>query len=168
MLNDDPHVSSSVHHSSSVLEDGSGSTGGILGPHDSHSNVSSTTTDHQAAASQFLGHLDGVSGTQSSSSHEDIFFTGNSSRSLNSGTNPIQSQNASSGSVGVNNLFGNNNGASSKGGPPSQQSFGPPSVSASSMSNPSPQQPHTPHHHHQYTANQHHHRRNHHHRTPHT
>ena len=142
MLGDDPHVSSSLHPHSSVLGDDGGSTSGLLGPIDSQSNVSSTTTDH---ASQFLGHLDGVSGTQSSSSHDDIFFTGNSSRSLNSNaTNTIQGSNPG-GSVGINNLFGNNNGSSSKGGPPSQQSFGPSSVSASSMSNPSPQQPHTPH-----------------------
>ena len=149
MLNDDPQVSSSIHPNASVLgDDGGSSTVGSLlgGPNDTHSNVSSTTTDHQA--SQFLGHLDGVSGTPSSSTnpHDDIFFTGNSSRPpLNTGSNTLQGQNTS-GSMGINNLFSNNNGASSKGGPPSQQGFGPPSVSAASyVSNPSPQQPHTPH-----------------------
>ena len=143
MLSDDP-VSSSVHPSSSVLGEGGGSEAALLGPNDSHSNVSSTTTDRQASASHFLEHLDGA---QSSSSHDDIFFTDNNSRSMNPGTNTLQGgQNNSCSSVGINNLFGNNNGASSKGGPPSQQSFGPSSVSASSMSNPSPQPltPHTP------------------------
>ena len=144
MLSDDP-VSSSVHPNSSLLGDGDGTEAALLGPSDSHSNVSSTTTDHQASASQFLGHLDGVPGSQSSTSHDDIFFTGNPSRSINPGTNSLQGQNNSSSSIGINNLFSNNNGASSKGGPASQQSFGPASVSASSISNPSPQQPHTPH-----------------------
>ena len=141
MLSDDP-VSSSVHPNSSLLGEGSEADAVLLGPSDSHSNVSSTTTDHQASTSQFLGHLDGIPG---SSNHDDIFFTGNNSRSINPGTNPLQNQNNSNSSVGINNIFSNNNGASSKGGPPSQQSFGPSSVSASSISNPSPQQPHTPH-----------------------
>ena len=96
MLNDDPQVSSSIHPHASVLgDDGGSSTVGSLlgGPNDTHSNVSSTTTDHQA--SQFLGHLDGVSGTPSSSTnpHDDIFFTGNSSRpTLNTGSNTLQGQ----------------------------------------------------------------------------
>ena len=136
-------MSSSVHQSSSALEGGSGSAGGLQGSSDSHSNVSSTTTDHQSTA-QFLRHLNGVSGTQPSSNHDDIFYTENDSGPLNSGTNSLQGTNAGS-SVSINNLFGNSNGASSNVGPPSQQSFGPPSASASSMSNPSPQQPHTPH-----------------------
>ena len=99
MLNDDPQVSSSIHPNASVLgDDGGSSTVGSLlgGPNDTHSNVSSTTTDHQA--SQFLGHLDGVSGTPSSSTnpHDDIFFTGNSSRPpLNTGSNTLQGQNTS-------------------------------------------------------------------------
>ena len=116
MLSDDP-VSSSVHPSSSMLGEGGGNEAAFLGPNDSHSNVSSTTTDRQASTSHFLEHLDGA---QSSSSHDDIFFTGSHSRSINPGTNSLQGQNNSSSSVGINNLFGNNNGASSKGGPPSQ------------------------------------------------
>ena len=123
-----------------------GPSGGLLGPNDSHSNVSSTTTDHQATA-QYLGHLDGISGTHQSSNHDDIFYTGTNSQSGASGGSSHQDQNTVS--VGsINNLIGNNNGALSKVGPTSQQSYGiggPSSVSASSMSNHSPQQPHTPH-----------------------